>query len=288
VIEVILVFWTGIFLGILHTIMPCEDKAIFCFYAFGVSRDWKQAFRILNLYGLGLFLMNFIIGVIISYFAAAVGTFFRTIINPYIFNMVGAASLIISGIVMIAQLHKNRYYPHIDQLQELGENLPNLRSRKRTAFLLGLLAGIPPCIFEIAIYLQAINISVIYGWGNGALVLFFFGIGTWLGLIPLAVLGSASGRLSKFIQQNILQRQNRTRILGKEENQDKDPKGTEDSKETKEKSKSLASYKIEIVSAIALIVLGVIFLILASLGISIFPLNQPINAPPPFNFFIGK
>ena len=67
------VIWTGFFLGILHTIMPCEDKFIFCFYAFGVSRDWKQAFRIVNFYGFGLFLTNFIIGAILSYISSIIG-----------------------------------------------------------------------------------------------------------------------------------------------------------------------------------------------------------------------
>lgn len=313
-IQVFLVFWTGIILGILHTIMPCEDKAIFCFYAFGVSRDWKQAIGILNLYGLGLFLTNLLIGSVISYFGAAAGVFIRQTVNQFVWNLIGGLSLILSGILMIIQLHTNRYRPHNGQWHELGENLVTLKSRKRTAFLLGIFAGIPPCIFEFAIYVQAINLSVNYGWGNGSLSVFFFGIGTWLGLFPLALLGTASGKISKFMQQNMLQRQIRTikqikkteakdqslplqtpdPITQNESNREKPQNLGEKSKVNSESnpldqhsktnvSKSRISYKLEFFSASALILLGLIFSILAILKISIFVLDSPINPPPPFN-----
>jgi sulfite exporter TauE/SafE/preprotein translocase subunit Sss1 len=294
-IHFILVFWTGIFLGILHTIMPCEDKAIFCFYAFGVSRDWKQAFRIVNFYGAGLFLMNLIIGAIISYLGAAAGVLLSPYINPFTWNKIAAGTLILSGIIMIIQLSRKIYFPHTDQMQELGESLHTLKSRKRTAFLLGLLAGIPPCLFELAIYLQAINISIVYGWGNGTLSVFFFGIGTWVGLYPLALLGTASGRLSNYIQKNIMENTNSNsfivrrlglnpQVLNKSKSNSK-----EETPQEKEKNLRRSKWKefltIEMFSALALILLGLIFMILAILKITIFP-ETTINPPPPFNFWL--
>lgn len=286
-IHFYLVFWTGIILGMLHTIMPCEDKAIFCFYAFGVSRDWKQAFRIVNLYGSGLFLMNLLIGTIISYFGAAAGTLIRNFIDIFTWNLIAAVSLIIAGIIMLIQLVRKIYFPHTEQIQELGESLPTLRSRKRTAFLLGLLAGIPPCIFEIWIYLQAINLSVVYGWGNGTLSVFFFGIGTWIGLYPLAILGSASGRLSKWVQKNFMAKENSNSLLVRRLGLKPNNLTTQNENIDEIKSSKWREFiTIETFSAIALILLGFIFLVLALYKINIFP-DITFNPPPPFNIFIS-
>jgi len=304
----VLISWTGIFLGFLHSIMPCEDKAIFCFYAFGVARDWKQALRIVNFYGLGLMIMNLAIGTILTYFAAMVGPFLQETIGVFVINGLASLSLIISGIIMLYQIKKNKYLPHASQLQDLTEGLGHLQSRKRTAFILGLLAGIPPCIFEIAVYLHGITLSTTYGWGNGVWVFFFFGIGTWIGLIPLAILGTMSGRLSKWLRGSSFRRirdkfktvkEKNLSIRPKSENQDgkdgKDSKRNEASskerhsndvitkpvKNQKEKHKKNYS-KIEIYSAIILILLGIVFLVLAILQIDVFYLQQPPEVPAPF------
>jgi len=103
-----LAVWSGFFLGLLHTLMPCEDKFIFCFYAFGVSRDWKQAFRIVNFYGFGLFLTNLIIGAILSYISSILG---QTLLENldryrYFINALSGVFLIISGLIMLFQILK--------------------------------------------------------------------------------------------------------------------------------------------------------------------------------------
>ena len=74
----VLVF-TAFSLGLLHTLMPCEDKTIFIFYAYGMARDWKQAFRILNFYAAGLMLMNVLIGIVISLFGSIIYAFVKDI-----------------------------------------------------------------------------------------------------------------------------------------------------------------------------------------------------------------
>lgn len=285
-----LLVWTGLFLGFLHSIIPCNDKVVFCFYAFGVARDWKQAFRIINYYGTGLFLMNFVIGGIVSYFGAIFGALINIENYRFIWNGISSSILIIGGTIMLIQLKRKTYWPHSDQFQELTESLPTLRTRKRTAFLLGLLAGIPPCIFETAVYLQAVTISVGYGWGNGTWLVFFFGVGTWLGLYPLALVGTASGRISKALQGSTMQRiQEKLRSINK--NQTYSLKGDEDKKidlevgESKAKtlSKLSSSSKIEYISAVVMILFGVIFLLLAIFQVEIIPPeNIPTNVPWPF------
>jgi sulfite exporter TauE/SafE len=302
-----LIAWTGIFLGILHTIMPCEDKAIFCFYSFGVSRDWKQAFRILNFYGFGLFLMNLVIGVIISYFAAGIGSFLSDKVDRFVWNGVASFSLIISGFIMLYQIYRKKYWPHTEQFQELTESLGTLRARKRTAFLLGLMAGIPPCIFEIAVYVHAMSFAAQYGWGNGVWVVFFFGIGTWFGLIPLAIIGSAGGRINKMLKGTSMRKIfDRSKKLEKQKKQaqieklnsdpdneaelngegkDTNTKALEDlEKDDNEADDGSHISKLEFFSAASLIGLGLVFLILALLRVDIFDLSTP-RVPAPFNFF---
>jgi len=290
------VLWTGFFLGILHTIMPCEDKFIFCFYAFGVSRDWKQAFRIVNFYGFGLFLTNFIIGAIISYVSSILGLTLLENLNGYLINALSGITLIISGLIMIFQIRRKKYWPHSEQLQELIENLPTLRSRKRTSFLLGILAGIPPCIFEIAIYTHASILSIEYGWGNGVWTVFFFGIGTWLGLIPLALLGTMSGRISKFIQKTSFARfQFKSNLMKKKDKIENLEAKTEDiDDEDKESSQKLRNdYRIEIVSSGLMIAIGILFLFFAYFKIDIIPISEVTDVTWPFTvdtikyFWIG-
>ncbi len=301
----VLIAWTGIFLGILHSLMPCEDKAIFCFYAFGVARDWKQAFRIVNFYGMGLMLMNLAIGTLFAYLGRLFGQYLLSDIGTVVINTAASLSLILSGLIMIYQIKKKTYLPHSSQLQDLTEGLGYLRKRKRTAFVLGLLAGIPPCIFEIAVYSYGTIFSAKYGWGNGVWVFFFFGIGTWLGLIPLALLGSMSGRLSKWIKRSSFSRiRDRITSVGKEKLRKKS--SSESSKKGKktglEKTKAplqeneieggdqleahgdqgsgKSGYsKIEISSAIILIVLGVVFLILAILRVDVFLVQDVPEVP---------
>ncbi|MHA1745086.1 MAG: urease accessory protein UreH domain-containing protein, partial [Promethearchaeota archaeon] len=271
-----LILWTGLMLGFLHSIMPCEDKAILIFFAFGVARDRKQAFRIVNYYGFGLFLMNLIIGTIITYFGALLG--YNVNINRNILTGIAAIALIISGIVMLFRLKKQAYWPHSDQLQEITEGLSTLRSRKRTAFLLGMLAGIPPCIFEMAVYISGVSFAVSYGWGNGVWTIFFFGIGTWIGLYPLALVGTVHGKLSKMLRSSSVQKmQDRLRFKRKETSSpaaDAIPSEISESSEPSdiaEKKPVSTVSRIEKLSAYSLIMFGIVFLILAILQIDIIP-----------------
>ncbi len=282
----------GLILGVLHTIMPCEDKFIFCFYAFGVARDWKQALRIVNSYGFGLFTMNLVIGSLLSWFGALFGEILT--VNRFIWNAVSSTSLIIAGSFMLYQIKTKKYWPHGDQLQELTESLGSLRKRRKTGFLLGMLAGIPPCIFELAVYTYAWTFSVQYGWGNGVWTIFFFGIGTWLGLYPLALVGTMSGRLSQALQESNLQRIqaklrfNRMRFqekLNKKEGNKKDSFKYKEVVFDPAPSKISIYSTIETFSGFALILFGVLFLILAILKIDLIPWEEVPDKPFPLNLF---
>ena len=156
-----------------------------------------KRFRILNLYGLGFFCTNFIIGSILSFLAGEFGKVVGLIyLSPFIWDGLASVFLVIGGTIMLFQIFRRTYWPHTDQYQELGESLPTLKQKKRTGFLLGLLAAMPPCIFQLTEYSQAIVFSMQSSWGNGVWTV-FFGIGTWIGLYPLALIGTMSGRSLK-------------------------------------------------------------------------------------------
>lgn len=288
---------TGILLGILHTIMPCEDKFIFCFYAFGVAKDGKQAIRILNFYGLGLLIMNLIIGTTLSYIAAIFGhVFTENLRNLWIY--IGSLSMILSGIIMLIQLKRRKYWPHSEQLLELTDNLPRLKKRKRTSFLLGMLAGIPPCVFEIAVYSIAIAVGGRYGWGNGTWITFFFGIGTWIGLYPLAIFGTMGGKLSQMLKTTSFRRlkarlsrkaavtssskSNKNAIKNQDPEEDYENKQIQP--EVAEEVKHPKPF-VEFFSGAFLILLGMIILILSLLDIDLVFMKEPPELPPPFNWF---
>ncbi|WP_371805786.1 urease accessory protein UreH domain-containing protein [Candidatus Lokiarchaeum ossiferum] len=273
------IIWTGFFLGVLHTIMPCEDKFVFCFYAFGVARDWKQAFRIVNFYGAGLFIMNLILGTIITWFSKILVETFSNI-EPAIWNYLVAFSLTLSGIIMIYQIRKKTYWPHSDQFQELTESISTLRAKKRTALLLGLLAGIPPCIFELGVYFEAAFLAGNYGWGNGVWIIFFFGIGTWLGLYPLVFIGTMSGKLSKSMKNSSIQRLQQ-KIKNKIRRQKKVV--DEESEDILEKDEISSYSKLEYFSAWSLIGIGGVFLLFGIFKVELVPAEDVTHVPWPFN-----
>ena len=58
--PLLVIFAPAFTLGILHTAIPCEDKAIFFFWSFGISKTPLRSILILVLYGLGLISSNLI------------------------------------------------------------------------------------------------------------------------------------------------------------------------------------------------------------------------------------
>ena len=271
-LQSILVFWPSFIFGILHTIMPCEDKAIFIFYSFGVSRDTKHAMKILTLYGSGLFSANMLIGTILSVSASFLGPILQQAVDRFLWNALSASSLIISGVYIIFALYRNKYFPHKDQVKDITDGLPSLRRKMRTAFILGWLAGVPPCIFELGIYTYAMGISLIYGWLNGVVSILFFGIGTFIGLFPLALIGAVGGQFSKLISRITQIYSHQNKLKAKQQ----DPKNEDE--EFQEIQKTTMT-KLEAITASIMILLGVILLILAILKIDLFP-PESINVSP--------
>lgn len=182
-------------LGLAHTLEPCEDKAVVSFLTLWGSERWKQGIMLVILYGLAMTLINTVLVVIFCMIGA------EYIEGLEIYLAVGASIImIIFGIVMIWGKH----FPHFAHLThhhgkdgEVCEKTLLLPGKERTStvLLLGVIRGIPYCPIEVAVVLWAISIGSVLA---GAAVMFVFGIGTTIGLIPLGfIMGGIAQKAKK-------------------------------------------------------------------------------------------
>lgn len=181
--------------GILHTAIPCEDKAIFFFWSFGIAKTPKRSIFILVLYGLGLIIANMII-VSITIFITQVPRFVFPAYtpDPYVINFFGAFTSMFAGIFLLFFITRRDYMPH----SKYSKDIPTLDwELKKTPFFFGVLAGFAPCIFELIIYSQSVTLSLGYGFIEGFLVVFYFSLGTFVGLFPLALAKQGSSLIAK-------------------------------------------------------------------------------------------
>jgi len=193
--EYIIIFLPAFLLGILHTVIPCEDKAIFFFWSFGISKTPRRSLNILVLYGFGLISANLIIAmgtVLVSVIPRLIAP--GLIFNPYAINFFGAFVSMCAGIYLLFFVKTRNYMPHSKQSKDIGKLD---WEKNKTPFLFGILAGFAPCIFELIIYSQCLQYSLGYGFFEGVLVVFYFSLGTFLGLFPLALAKYGTSQIVK-------------------------------------------------------------------------------------------
>jgi sulfite exporter TauE/SafE len=193
--EYIIIFIPAFLLGILHTAIPCEDKAIFFFWSFGIAKTPTKSIFILTLYGLGLICANMIIAsitVLITQLPRFVFPAFTP--DPHIINFFGAFTSMFAGILILFFLTRRDYLPHSRYSQEI----PTLDwGVKKTPYFFGILAGFAPCIFDLIIYSQSFQFSLGYGFIEGLLVVFYFSLGTFVGLFPLGLAKYGTSQIVK-------------------------------------------------------------------------------------------
>ncbi len=196
--PLLVVFAPAILLGILHTAIPCEDKAIFFFWSFGISKTPTRSLFTLTLYGLGLMSSNMIIatGIILISFIPHI--FFPEIIpDPFTINFFGALISMFTGFILFFFILRRNYSPHSKHKDEI----PQLNwDKKKTPYLFGILAGFAPCTFEFFIYSQCLQYSLGGGFGfiNGIFTVLYFSIGTFIGLFPLALAKHGTTQIIKY------------------------------------------------------------------------------------------
>jgi len=191
--EYFIILLPAFLLGILHTAIPCEDKAIFFFFSEGITKSVKNRLYILTLYGFGLMAANLIIASITS-LISLIPRFFGFIPEPYVSNFFGALSSSFVAIGLLFYVAIKDYIPH----SRYKEGITDLNWEKvRTPYILGLLAGFPPCIFELFIYSQCFTYSLSYTPWHGWLTVLYFSIGTFIGLFPLALAQYGTAQIIK-------------------------------------------------------------------------------------------
>ncbi len=184
--EYFIIFLPAFILGMLHTFIPCEDKAILFFWSLGIAKEAKKSVFILALYGLGLMTANLIIAsgtILISLIPRIILP--NLIFDPHLINFFGSLTSMFASTFFLFFITRRDYMPHskskeIHAIQEFNW------ARKRTPYLLGILAGFPPCVFELLIYSQCLVLSLSYGFLQGFLIVLYFSLGTFIGLFPLA------------------------------------------------------------------------------------------------------
>jgi len=193
--EYLLIFMPAFLLGILHTAIPCEDKAIFFFLSFGIAKNPTKSIFILGLYGLGLICANMILASITVFITQVPRFVFPEFTpDPYLINFFGAFTSMLAGVAILFFLTRRDYMPHSRYSQEI----PTLDwDRKKTPYFFGILAGFAPCIFDLIIYSQSFQLSLGYGFIEGLLVVFYFSLGTFVGLFPFALAKYGTAQIVK-------------------------------------------------------------------------------------------
>jgi ABC-type nickel/cobalt efflux system permease component RcnA len=197
VYPLLVVFVPAFTLGILHTLIPCEDKAIFFFWSFGISKTPTRSVFTLILYGLGLMSSNLLIAVGTVIISLIPQVFFPFIVpDTFTINFFGAVTSMFAGIVLLFFIIRKGYMPHSKHREEI---VKFDWEKKKTPYLFGILAGFAPCIFELFIYTQCLTFSLEGGFGfiNGIFTVFYFSLGTFIGLFPLALAKHGTSQIIK-------------------------------------------------------------------------------------------
>ena len=195
--PLLFVFVPAFTLGILHTLIPCEDKAIFFFWSFGISKTPKKSVFTLILYGLGLMSSNLLIAIGVVIISLIPQFFFPFIVpDTFTINFFGAVTSMFAGLFLLFFIIRKGYMPHSKHRDEIDKfNW----EKKKTPYLFGVLAGFAPCILELIIYTECLRWSLQGGFGflDGIFTVFYFSVGTFIGLFPLALAKHGTSQILK-------------------------------------------------------------------------------------------
>ncbi len=174
-------------LGLAHTLEPCEDKAVVSLFVFWATKKLAHAIGLVVLYGLGMALVDTIMGFILSYVGV---TWLEAIKTPL--ELTAGAITVVFGVFML----RGGELAHIGHHHgEAASGTTSKLTRWYTILGLGMVRGLPPCPIEVAVLIWAASIGNIW---LGTATVFVFGLGTTVGLIPLGlVMGSLTSVISK-------------------------------------------------------------------------------------------
>lgn len=162
---------SAFFIGLLHVLEPCEDKAVASLYATIIGKNTKKILFLVFLYGLGMMIADTSLGVIFGYIGAEyLAKFSRHL------EIVAASFTIAFGLLVFSHTHELESHCYIKGFAGARGDMSML--------LFGIIRGLPPCPIEMAILVMAASTkSALYG---GCLVA-VFGLGTIISLMPFAL-----------------------------------------------------------------------------------------------------
>ncbi|MFW9773055.1 MAG: sulfite exporter TauE/SafE family protein, partial [Candidatus Thorarchaeota archaeon] len=101
-----------------------------------------------------------------------------------------------AGIILLFFITRRGYIPHSKHKDDIFQFD---WEKKKTPYLFGILAGFAPCIFELFIYTQCLTYSLggALGFIDGIFIVFYFSIGTYVGLFPLALAKHGTSQIMK-------------------------------------------------------------------------------------------
>ena len=178
----------GAFLvGLAHTFQPCEDKAIVAAFVAWATRRFLDAVPLVIVYGLGITLVNTLLGFIFSYAGVTLLEQYETPLK-----IVAGAVTILFGFYMLSKFA----HIHLGEHEEAAIAKANPRAPRAWNMLaFGMTRGVALCPVELTILFWALSTGNVM---RGTLMLFLFGLGTTIGLVPVAlVMGGIAGALGK-------------------------------------------------------------------------------------------
>ncbi len=174
-------------LGIITSISPCSLTILIAILSFIITeeKNLKEGINIGIFFTLGISLVFFILGIFIS----KIGQLLRF---SHLFYLIAGILLVFFGISNLGIFKKNKSRRSIGLIQKMGFSILQLNkySKILTSFLFGILfsLGWAPCamslIMPVAILVMSQEISVL----KGGFLLFLFGLGHGIPVIPLAAL----------------------------------------------------------------------------------------------------
>ena len=163
-------------LGLAHTLEPCEDKAVVSLYTLWGSTRWREGILLVVLYGLGMTLIDTTLGFTFSFLGVTLLEKSRDILQT-----VAGSITVAFGFFMLTGWSPIHMIHHHNGAARERLEVPE-RFGRSAALFFGLVRGLPPCPFELAVFLWAASVGNIL---LGTLTVFVFGMGTTVGLIPL-------------------------------------------------------------------------------------------------------
>lgn len=174
-------------IGLAHTLEPCEDKAVVSLFIFWATKKLLHAIGLVVLYGLGMALVDTVMGFILSYIGV---TWLETLKTPL--EITAGAITLLFGVFMLRGGELAHLGHHHGEAA--SDTTPKL-TRWYSIFGLGVVRGLPPCPIEVAVLIWAASLGNIW---RGTATVFVFGLGTTVGLIPLGlIMGSLTSVISK-------------------------------------------------------------------------------------------